>query len=245
MGIHVRDYRAMIRSGATDAHLKALLADHGMRHVEIEFLLNWFAEGELGEAARRDEELLYHMAETFGARVMLLGGDMRPENTTPPEALAERFAAVAARAAARGVTLGVEACAWTNSGTVDDALRLIDAAGVANAGAYVDVWHLYRRGYNYERLKAIGAQRIVGVQLGDARAQLQGTMPEDSLDHRQLPGEGDADVARFVQILDAIGYAGPLSVEILSIEQRARPPQEAARVSMTATRSVLEKARAT
>jgi sugar phosphate isomerase/epimerase len=78
VGIHMRDYVELSRSGMTDEDLRSILRAHGMRHVEVEFLLSWFAEGDALEAARRDEARLYHLAEIFGARVMFLGGDMTP-----------------------------------------------------------------------------------------------------------------------------------------------------------------------
>jgi sugar phosphate isomerase/epimerase len=240
IGIHVRDYRALRQAGASDADLKAILLDHGMRHVEVEFLLNWFAEGEAGEASRRDEETLYHMVETFGARVMFLGGDMAAGNPMPFDELIERFAKLAGRAAERGVTLGAEPCAWTNIGDLDDALRLIEGSGAKNAGLFLDVWHLYRRGLDYDRLRAVDPKLIVGVQLDDAAADVQGEMIDDCLDHRLLPGEGEAGVAKFVSVLKDIGVDIPLSVEVISIEQRARPVDEAARLSFETARAVVE-----
>lgn len=243
VGIHVRDYRALRQAGASDEHLKAILRDHGMRHVEVEFLLNWFADGELAEAARRDEDTLYHMAEAFGARVVFLGGDMAAGNPMPFDALIERFSRVAARAAERGVTLGVEPCAWTNIGDLDDALRLIRGSGAKNAGLYLDVWHLYRRGLDYDRLRSIDPTLIAGVQLDDAAAKVQGEMIEDCLDHRLLPGEGEAGTLKFVSVLKEIGVDLPLSVEVISIAQRARPLEEAARVSYQSARAVLNSVR--
>jgi sugar phosphate isomerase/epimerase len=243
VGIHVRDYRALRQAGASDEDLKAILRDHGMRQVEVEFLLNWFADGELAEAARRDEDTLYHMAETFGARVVFLGGDMAAGNPMPFDALIERFSRVAARAGERGVTLGVEPCAWTNISDLDDAVRLIQGSGAKNAGLYLDVWHLYRRGLDYDRLRSIDPSLIVGVQLDDAAAKVQGEMIEDCLDHRLLPGEGEAGTAKFVSVLRDIGLDLPLSVEVISLAQRARPLEEAARMSYQSARAVLDSVR--
>jgi sugar phosphate isomerase/epimerase len=240
VGIHVRDYRAIRQAGATDADLKAILAHHGMRHVEVEFLLNWFADGEVGEASRNDEELLHHMAETFGARLMFTGGDLTPNNPMPFDELTARFAALCARAAGRGVTVGVEPVPWTNIRDLDDALRLIDGSGAKNAGLYLDVWHLYRSGLDYGRLRALDPKRVVGVQLDDAGAEIQGDIIQDTLDHRLLPGEGAADVAAFVAALE--GVKGPFAVEILSNVQRARPLDEAARLSYRAARAVMGEA---
>ena len=242
VGIHVRDYRALRQAGASDADLQAILRAYGMRHVEVEFLLNWFADGAAGEAAREDEDLLHHMAETFGARVMFLGGDMAEGNPMSFDELIDRFRPLCARAADRGVTIGVEPCAWTNIGDVDDALRLIDGAGATNVGLFLDVWHLFRRDLDYDRLREIDPALIVGVQLDDAAAEVQGSMIEDCLDNRLLPGEGVAGTARFVSVLQDMGVSVPLSVEVISDAQRARPLDEAARVSLQAARDVLDQA---
>jgi sugar phosphate isomerase/epimerase len=242
VGMHVRDYVALRRGGADDAALGAILRGHGMRHVEVEFLVNWFADGEAGERARRDEETLYHMAEALGARVMFLTGDLAPGNPMPFERLTERFAALCARAAERGVTVGVEPCAWSNVGDLDEALRLIADSGARNAGLFLDVWHLYRRGLDYGRLRGVDPALIVGVQLDDAAVEIRGTLAEDCLDHRLLPGEGAAGTADFVAILGEIGVTGPFSVEVISDAQRARPLAQAAQASFQAARAVVDQA---
>jgi sugar phosphate isomerase/epimerase len=242
IGIHVRDYRALRAAGATDDDLTAIVRDHGMRHVEVEFLLNWFADGDAGEAARRDEALMYHMVRTFDARVMFLGGDMTPGNPMSFDELIERFTVVAARAAEEGVTLGVEPCAWTNVGDIDDGLRLIRGSGADNVGLFLDVWHVYRRGLPYDVIRDLDPDLVAGVQIGDVGAEIHGTLAEDCLDHRLLPGEGVAQPAEFLVALDDVGVDVPISVEVLSVEQRARPSDEAADVSFRAARAVLEDA---
>ena len=243
VGLHVRDYQALRRAGASDEDLKAILGHYGMRHIEVEFLQNWFADGDAGQASRRAEETLRHMARTFDARVMFTTGDLNPNNPMPFDELIERFVPVCARAADEGVIIGVEPCAWTNIGDIDDALRLIEGSGAKNAGLYLDVWHLYRQGLDYGRLRAIDPNLVVGVQLDDAAAEVQGDIIEDCLDHRLLPGEGVAGTAAFVAILFEIGASIPLSVEVISNAQRARPLDQAAQASHRAARSVVDSAR--
>jgi sugar phosphate isomerase/epimerase len=242
IGIHLRDYRALREQGHCDAELLAIVRDTGMVHVEVEFLLNWFADGPAGEQARRDEETLYHMAQVFDARVMFLSGDLAQGNSMPFEELIRRFCALADRAASAGVKLGVEPCAWTNIGDLDEALRLVEGSGARNAGLFLDVWHLARRGLDYERLREIDPALIFGVQLDDVAPQVEGTLAQDCLDNRLLPGEGVADTERFVRTLFEIGFGGPLSVEVLSHAQRALPLEEAARVSHDAARSLVDEA---
>lgn len=242
IGLHVRDYRALREQGHTDAELRAILADSGLIHVEVEFLLNWFADGALGEQSRRDEDTLYHMANTFGAGVLFTGGDMAEGNTLPFEELTRRFVAVAERARSAGVRVGLEPCAWTNIGDLDDALRIVRDSDMDNVGLFLDVWHLARRGLDYERLRDLDPALVFGIQLDDVAPVMQGTMAEDCLNNRLLPGEGIAQVAEFVRLLLEIGVACPMSVEVISVAQRALPLADAARVSYKTARAIVDEA---
>jgi sugar phosphate isomerase/epimerase len=242
VGIHVRDYRSLREQGHSDRELLAVVRDHGIEHVEVEFLLNWFADGAAGEQSRRDESTLFQMADLFAARVMFLGGDMAEGNPMPFGELTERFLAVAERAAGAGVRLGVEPCAWTNIGTLDDALRIVRAANSSHIGLFLDVWHLHRRGLDYQHLRAIEPDLIFGVQLDDVAARMQGTPAEDCLNNRLLPGRGEARTADFVQVLLEMGVTCPMSVEVISDAQRALPLAEAARVSFDAAEAVIAQA---
>ena len=242
IGIHLRDYRALRRSGFSDSMLRAIVNDHGMRHVEVEFLLNWFADGVAGTQSRDDEETLYQMTEAFGARGMFLTGDLMPGNLMPFDLLQEKFNALCRRAAARGARVGVEPCAWSNISRIDEALRLIERSAADNTGLVLDPWHLYRTGLNYERLLAVPTERILAVQLADAGPEVVGTLVEDSLNSRLLPGAGAAQVVQFLRTLFSMGVEIPLSVEVLSDVQRARTPTEGARVSYDAARMVIDRA---
>ena len=243
IGLHVRDYRALRERGHSDADLRAVLRDNGMIHIEVEFLLNWFADGPLGEQSRRDEDALYHMANSFGAGVMFTGGDLAEGNEMPFEELVRRFAVLAERAAGAGVRIGVEPYAWTNVATLDDALRLVRDSGASNAGLFLDVWHLARRGFDYKRLRSIDPALIFGVQLDDIAPEMRGTMAEDCLNNRLLPGEGVGDAVGFVRTLLELGVDCPFSVEVISDAHRALPLDEAAQASFAAARKVIDAAK--
>lgn len=244
IGIHVRDYRALREQGHSDTDLLAIVRDNGMKHVEVEFLLNWFADGSAGEQSRRDEDTLYHMANLFDARVMFLGGDMAEGNTMPFEELTRRFISVCERAESAGVRLGVEPCSWTNIGSLDDALQLVQNCGSSNVGLFLDVWHLARRGLDFNRLRTIHPALFFGIQLDDVAPSMQGTPAEDCLNNRLLPGQGIARTAEFVQTLLEIGVTCPMSVEVISDTQRSLTVTEAARVSYDAARTVIDEATA-
>ncbi len=72
------------------------------------------------------------------------------------------------------------------------------------------------------------------VELDDAGPPV-GSLMEDTLLRRKLPGEGDFDIPAFLRAVASTGYQGLYGVEILSEEQRAMFPAEAAQRSFDAT----------
>lgn len=81
------------------------------------------------------------------------------------------------------------------------------------------------------------------IQFDDADAVRVGGYMEDTTLRRRLPGQGAFDLVGFIQMLDEMGVNAPISVEILSDEQRARPLDEAARLAHDTTRAVFDHAR--
>jgi sugar phosphate isomerase/epimerase len=67
---------------------------------------------------------------------------------------------------------------------------------------------------------------------------------EDTLHHRRAPGEGDADLVRFVRTMDAIGAKCPYTLEVISDEIVSLAPAELGERLGRTARSVLETARA-
>lgn len=59
---------------------------------------------------------------------------------------------------------------------------------------------------------------------------------------RRLPGEGNFDLVRFLRVLAETGTEAPICVEVISDEQSALAPKEAAVRSAEATRRVLDRA---
>ena len=49
---------------------------------------------------------------------------------------------------------------------------------------------------------------------------------EETVNHRELPGEGDFDLRAFVEVCREHGYPGPWGVEVLSEELRNRPIEQ-------------------
>ncbi|PWK73886.1 sugar phosphate isomerase/epimerase [Aminobacter sp. AP02] len=232
MCLHFRDYAEQRHAGMSDAELRTVLNINGMKHVSIEFLTDWFMDGEAGEIARRNEAIAFQAANAFGANVLNVGPDLAGRDI-PIEIMRERFAALCGRAAIHGIAIALELVAWGNVREVDTALLMID--GVPNAGLVIDSWHIFRANVPLHHLKRIPAERVLCVQVNDAEAEPAGMLATDTM-CRKLCGQGAFDLSAFVETLDAMGVQLPLSVEIISPEQSKRDLPEAASVSLASAR---------
>ena len=243
VGLFTEDYAACRSAGLSDADMRAILDDHGVQAAELEFLGDWWCEGEREMNSRLAEEQIHAMADAFGSRHMNVG-DIHPAGAHPPiELVAERFAALCDRAADRGLLVAIEFLPWTDIPDAKTAWEIARRAARSNGGILVDSWHYFRGAADPAQLRAIPAQRINAIQLDDAGPPSGNGMLPDTLD-RRLPGEGVFDLVGFVRMLDDMGVQAPLSVEIISPQQRARPLAQAARMAHDTTRATLAKARA-
>lgn len=237
MCLHFRDYRALRQAGWTDARLARVLARHGMGEVSLEFLVDWFLDGEAGAQARDDEATLHAAAAAFSAASFNVGADFQGRGIPEPTMRA-RFAALCERAASRGLRVALEIVPWSNVRDVGTALRMID--GIDNAGLVVDSWHVFRGGISLAELERIPGDRIFCIQVNDAGARADGP-PAEETRRRRPCGEGELDLAGFLRALDRAGATAPVSVEIIAPWFAALDVDTAARRSFEGARALLDR----
>lgn len=211
----------------------------GIEHVEVEFLSDWWCDGDEGAASRRTEEILLDAAAELGAAFVKVGTAFRePIDDLAP--LVEPLARLGDRAAARGQRIVLEPAAVAMVESVPRGSELVSLAGRANIGLLVDLWHVLRAGTTPDELVArIPHGQVWAVELTDADAEPAGDLFTDTVDNRRYCGEGDIDIPAVVDALRTVGFDGPWGVEILSTEHRALPLAEGLRRARdTATRFV-------
>jgi sugar phosphate isomerase/epimerase len=99
---------------------------------------------------------------------------------------------------------------WTIASTIPEAVDLIREAGDSPAlGIQFDVWHLWDTP-DLERDIEQELPRFAGVHVCDTRSETRGWAD------RVLPGDGVADVARILALLDRAGWDGLYDIEIFS-----------------------------
>lgn len=244
LSLYVGDYARLRAEGWSDAGLRAVLDDHGVRVVELEALRGWSSAGQAGPASLESERLVFAMADALGPahHVQAIGpveGSL--------EAAAEGFAGLCDRAAQHGLGVALEFLPeMSNIPDARVALELVELAGRPNGGLCVDVWHHYRGAADDELLRAVPAERVLSVQFNDGSRQR--VLPDyraDCTTHRLPPGDGDFDLHRFLGVLAQMGVRLPLSVEVISAELQQRlSPDDLARLLAVRTRAVVAASRA-
>jgi sugar phosphate isomerase/epimerase len=216
--------------------LKRVLDDHGMVHIELEFLNDWwFRDGERHAACELRKRLLLDAAEAFEAHHIKVGDFFN--TPAPMPQLIDAFGVLCQQAAGRGTDILFELMPFANVKTLAGALELIEGAAAANGGIILDLWHMVKLGIPYAELARIPLSYLGGIELNDGTLEAPWDLHEDTINHRRLCGEGEFDVRGFVDSMLAAGYRGPWGIEVLNAEMRNWPLERVAQRSASTTRA--------
>lgn len=206
--------------------MKQILDDSGMKHVELEFITDWFLDGEKKKQSDKTKLLLLKAAEALGARHIKVGDfDM---NTVPMPRLIESFAALCSDAADYGTKILFELIVDAMIRTLPETLEMVQGADAKNGGIMIDLWHMVKLGISYEDVASIPSKYLLGIEINDGTLECPWSLHEDTINHRHLCGEGEFDVKGFVGRMLRAGYAGPWGIEVLSKDLRKLSLHEAA-----------------
>ena len=212
-------------------------ADRGVALSVVDPIMRWLPVGGSAPAPVPMLDEVLAVAEDVGLRSINVI-HLRPTELGV-DGMAEQFAAVCDRAADHGVRVHVEFAPRTALPDLATAWSVVQAAGRANGGLLIDDWHFFRGDPDFDLLARVPGERIFAVQLSDAAADCVEPLFEDAVRRRRLPGDGDFELQRFVDVLaanDGLRLVGP---EVFSDELHARGPRAAATVAMDRTRSLV------
>ena len=199
--------------------MKQILDDNGITQIELEFLIDWFLEGERKRQSDIRKKLLLDAAEALGAHHVKVG-DFFQEKATMPQ-LIDAFAGLCTEAAERGTKVGFELMPFAMIQTLEGSLKLVE--GTNNGGICLDTWHIVKLKIPFDRVRQIPLQFITSVELNDGTFECPWSLHEDTVNHRRLCGEGEFDVTGFIRAVQDAGYDGPWGIEVLSAELRQWP----------------------
>jgi sugar phosphate isomerase/epimerase len=228
LGLWMADIDHQLES-TTVAEMVAVFSGAGLKHLELEFIADFFREPGTPERAESDRvrRLLLDCAAQFGAHHIKVGNI--PGVDCDLARLGEAYAEICADAAkVTDAKVGYEIIPVDpNIQTLDHGLEMLHHAGEPhNGGLIIDTWHMSKLGILPTELRErLKPDQVVWVELSDGQfANMEDQLAEVTR-FRSLPGEGEFDIPGYIDALATI-YPGPWGVEVLSEALRALPIEE-------------------
>jgi sugar phosphate isomerase/epimerase len=143
------------------------------------------------------------------------------------------------RAAACGSRVGLEISAGSQVGDLDIATALLDGVGHRGLGLILDTYNLARAKIAPDDLAALPAGSVSLIQLVDAAAEPVAERFEESLHHRQLPGNGELPLLAYLAAMARLGPLPMTGPEIFNDALTRMPSVAAAQACAAATSALL------
>ncbi|WP_417662335.1 sugar phosphate isomerase/epimerase family protein [Pseudomonas sp.] len=215
----------------TDAGLRRQtqqrLRDTGIGVLDVEIL-------RLKPDTRVDDfRWLIEVGAEFTASELLVAGN------DPDEArLIDNFALLCDLAKPYGLNPHLEFMPWTDARDLDQALRIVEAAGRSNGCVLVDAFHFDRSASSLEQLARVDPACMRYAQLCDVLGPRPDDMAEilrQARSERRFPGEGDCDLHG---LLHALPAHIPLSLEV-PVQQQGINALQRAEMALAASKRLL------
>jgi sugar phosphate isomerase/epimerase len=226
--------------------MKHILDANGIINIEVEWLLDWYCTDARKAASDEIRALLLEAAEVLRARHIKIA-DLGNDCADVPQ-MTEAFAPLCRQAAERGTNVLFEMlpAQFSRVPSLDLVLNITRGSGAANGGVMLDNLHLQRIGIRPEEIvRKLTARDLIGVEINDGTLAVPLKFQDSVVNKRLLPGDGEFDIAAFLQALWSVGYDGPIGVEVLNEYIRKWDLTTAAAEAFAKTQRVVATARQT
>jgi sugar phosphate isomerase/epimerase len=233
-----------IRKKYSFKDMKHILDANGVINIEVEWLLDWYYTDARKAASDEIRALLLEAAEVLRARhikIADLGNDC-----ADVARMTEAFAPLCRQAAERGTNILFEMlpAQFSRAPSLDQVLAITRGSGAGNGGIMLDNLHLQRIGIDSgEIVRKLKASDLIGVEINDGTLAMPLKFEDSVVNKRLLPGDGEFDIAAFLQALWSVGYDGPIGVEVLNEYIRKWDLKTAATEAFAKTQRVVDAAR--
>ena len=201
--------------------MKRILDDNDIKHIELEFITDWFLDGARKAESDSRRKRLFEASEILHAKHVKVGDFYN--STCPMPRIIESFAALCAEAEKYGATIGFEIMGCAMIDNIKDAVAMVETAGANNGGLIIDIYQVANLGMTYEDISSIPLKYLTNVELND------GTLPGSKYhdpNNRKFCGEGEYDIKGFINCVMNMGYTGPWGVEVISEKLALLPLKE-------------------
>jgi sugar phosphate isomerase/epimerase len=209
--------------------VRHIFEDNGIKHFELEFLVDWYRDGAAREVSDRARRVILELGAKLGMKNVKIAASVLDQDPPNFARMADEFAKLCQEAAEVGSNVSIEIMPFSIVKTLEDGLAIVQEANQPNGGLLLDVWHMVRGGIDFSEIAKVPSRFIKAVELDDASSAIQGTLLEDTVFRRKLCGEGEFDNPGFIEAVHNAGFKGEwYGVEIISTELRKLPLDEMA-----------------
>lgn len=163
----------------------------------------------------------FDLMQDLQTDLMLVCSNISPASLGGIDRAAADFRELGDLATEHGMRVGFEALAWgAHVNDYRDAWEIVRRANHPAIGVILDSFHALAPSFPVGAIASIPADKIFLVQLADA-PKLGLDVLSWSRHFRCFPGQGDLPVVKFMEAVQATGYAGAWSLEIFNDQFRA------------------------
>jgi sugar phosphate isomerase/epimerase len=231
IGIWHTDLEHILVHG-TLKEMKMILDDNGIKHVELEFLTDWFLDGTRKAESDSRKRRLLEASQALRAKHVKVG-DFYNSPCSMPQ-IVEAFAKLCVEAGDYGATIGFEIMGCAMIGNIPDAITMVESAGAKNGGLIIDIYQVANQGMTFEDISRIPLRYLTNVELNDGT--LPGSPRHDPA-NRRFCGGGEYDIKGLIRCVKTMGYAGPWAVEVISEKLFSLPLSELSKRAFDTTMS--------
>lgn len=195
--------------------------------------------------ARREHwshfERRLQLCSELGVQTLIVAGDLvGPLTQQDLDRATHSLQQAAQQAAEHGVRIALEFQAHaTFVNNLQTAASLVEELSEPNLGLCLDLFHYYCGPSKAEDFGLLARHNLFHVQLCDLLGQPRETATDSD---RVLPGDGDFQLESLIAHLQAIGYDGYVSIELMNPTIWQTPPRQFGEIAMTSLRKVLGQA---
>ncbi|MFN3653195.1 MAG: sugar phosphate isomerase/epimerase family protein [Armatimonadota bacterium] len=230
------DVFAFIAGGGTLLQVKELLARLALQVPSMIAIMGFVGNTDPGRDQRLEEarRRMEHACE-LGAPFIVASP---PPGRTDLAQCGHDYADLLALGREVGIRPAMEFLGFVDHvNSIRTAREIMDRAGDPHATIVIDWFHMVRgdgRETILEDLRSLSAEQIAIVHLDDV--PYTKPFPEMTDGDRVMPGDGDIPIQALHEILDEIGYQGPISLELFNESLWAQDPYEVARLGFEKSR---------
>jgi len=231
------EINAYLEQGGSLAELKHALADAGLKVVSVIALHSWITT-EGAEYQRVLDDCRRRMAQAveLGSPYIVASP---PQQVVDLNHAIQRFGELLAIGTAAGVVPSMEFLGFVDGvKSVAAAWAIASGTGHPRATVVADVFHMIRGGGSIDDLLLLKGDRLACFHINDLPPQPDPLTQKD--EDRVMVGDGIADLPRVIANLRAIGYRGPISLELFNRSLWEQDPLEVVQRGLERIRGLVE-----